>query len=126
MKPCLASNTFIIQHTVLSQLHSSLSLSLFPRSHPLSFPLFSPVSLSTLHLPPLHALSLSNNRASSSFIRRANLSLISTFLLFSPLSIILFPGARHGISHPYASAPTCNMLAHDKIVCLSASCRERE
>lgn len=55
-------------------------------------------------------------------------SFTSPTLPFSstPSLLIIFPGARDGISRSYASAQICNMLAHDNIVSLSASCRERK
>lgn len=144
MRPRFASNTFIIQHTVTALL-ISLLLSL-SHSHPLLSPLLSPVSLSTsspyssyppslsttIPLTP-HAPFSSCPRCSLFFIfsilPRQPLCLsqpFSYFLLPPTPAIILFPGARDGISSPYASAPTCNMLAHDKIVFPSASCREWE
>ena len=115
-----ASNTFIIQHTVTALLIS----------HPT--PILSYIPLSHLYLPLLpHAFSLpDNNRTShpshpfsslhSFSILPANplpyLNLPPSFSAALPFPTILFPRARDGISSPYASAPTCNMLAHDKIV----------
>lgn len=82
MKPCLASNTFIIQHTVLSQRHSSPSL---PPSPILSYFPFSHLSPSLPFIFLLLMLSLSNNRTSSSSVPSPNPSLISAFsLIFLP------------------------------------------
>lgn len=124
MRPCFAFNTFIIQHTVTALLISP------PLHFPLPPSLISP-SLTGIFLAPplLQALCPSNSHTS----HRLTPFLISLlllpfsftsptlpFLLFAPtlppLRIILFPGARDGISSSYASAPTRNMLAHDNIV----------
>ncbi len=138
MRPCFASNTFIIQHTVTAPLIS------LPLSFPLQSSLISPsftcmsfypsspsssclLSFQQPYLSP-RALFLISSFLSLFHSPRQSFPYLNLSLIFSrsSLSIILFPEARDDISSPYASVPTCNMLAHDKIVSPSASCREWE
>lgn len=104
--------------------HSSTHLS--SHSHPLIAPPLSPVSSSSPscflssrqqpYLSPLAPFLISGLFFHSPCQSPPLSQPFSLFFCCPPFPIILFPRARDGISSPYASAPTCNMLAHDKIV----------